>query len=87
MLAILKAHSLEFYIFAAVVVTLTGICKSGFSLDSVPLRSLSSPFMCNPLKAAATMLPILSVMDCLGLWAKRKLCLLAPAFFSFLSST
>ncbi|MFB0990796.1 MAG: hypothetical protein QMB78_01060, partial [Rhodospirillales bacterium] len=30
MLAILKAHSLEFYVFAAVAVTLNGISKSRF---------------------------------------------------------
>ena len=45
MLAILKAHSLEFYVFAAVTVTLNGIPKIGFSLDAVSVRSLSSPFM------------------------------------------
>ena len=30
MLAILKAHNLEFYVFAAVAVTLNGISKSRF---------------------------------------------------------
>ena len=73
MLAILRAHSLEFYIFVAVAVTLTGIFKSGFSGGVGAITVAIIAIYMSPLKAAAIMLPILCVMDCLGLWAYRKI--------------
>ena len=86
MLAILKAHSLEFYVFAAVAVTLNGISKSRFFVGFGVITVAIIAVYVTPLRTAATKLPILCVMDCLGLWAQRKRCLLVPAFF-FLSST
>ena len=73
MLAILQARSLEFCTFAAVAVTLTGISKSGFSGGVGAITVAIIAIYISPLKATAIMLPILCVMDCLGLWAFRKI--------------
>ena len=73
MLAILQARSLEFYVFAAVAVTLTGISKSGFSGGVGAITVAIIAIYVSPLNAAAIMLSILCVMDCLGLWAYRKI--------------
>lgn len=72
MLEALQAHSIGFYAFAAFAVTLTGISKSGFSggVGSITVAILA--IFTSPLAAAAIMLPILCVMDYLGLWAYRK---------------
>ena len=68
MLAILKAHNLEFYVFAAVAVTLNGISKSRFFVGFGVITVAIIAVYVTPLRAAATMSPILCVMDCLGLW-------------------
>ena len=73
MLAILQAHSLEFYIFAAVAVTLTGISKSGFSGGVGAITVAIIAIYMSPLKAAAIMLPILCVMDCLAFGHTEKI--------------
>ena len=69
MLTILKAHSLEFYVFAVVAVTLTGISKSWFVVGLGAITVAIIAVYVSPLGAVATMLPILQVIDCLGLWA------------------
>ncbi len=60
-----------FYGIAAVAVLIVGISKGGFGgglgVVGVPLMSLAIP----PLQAAAILLPILCVMDLVGLWAFR----------------
>ncbi len=60
-----------FWIMAIIAVIVTGISKGGFGglgLLAVPLMSLSI----SPLQAAGIMLPILIVMDWIGVWSYRK---------------
>lgn len=60
-----------FYLAAIPAVLITGIAKGGFggiALMAVPLMSL----VMSPVQAAGIMLPILIVMDAVGLWAFRK---------------
>ena len=74
-----------FYLVAVPAVLLFGIAKGGFGgafgLLAVPLMAL----VVSPLQAAAVLLPILCVMDLIGLWAYRgrwlwpELRILAPA--------
>lgn len=73
MLEILQAQSLGFYAFAAFAVILTGISKSGFSGGVGAVTVAIMAIFISPLKAAAIMLPILVLMDYLGLWAYRKI--------------
>lgn len=60
-----------FYAVAVPAILLTGISKGGFAAGlgilTVPLMSLAV----SPLTAAGIMLPILVVMDMIGLWAYR----------------
>lgn len=60
-----------FYLVAVIAILLTGISKGGFGSGiggmAVPLLSL----YISPLQAAGIMLPILCVMDLVGLWAYR----------------
>ena len=72
MLETLQAQSLGFYVFAAFAVLLTGISKSGFSGGVGSITVAIMAVFVSPLKAAAIMLPILCLMDYLGLWAYRK---------------
>ncbi len=62
---------LVFYYVAVPAVILTGISKGGFAggvgIMTVPMLALVS----SPAQAAAIMLPILCVMDIVGLWAYR----------------
>ncbi|NQW01730.1 MAG: sulfite exporter TauE/SafE family protein, partial [Rhodospirillales bacterium] len=53
-------------------VLLTGISKSGFSGGVGSITVAIMAVFVSPLKAAAIMLPILVLMDWLGLWAYRK---------------
>ena len=61
-----------FYAVAIPAICLTGLAKGGFLGGaggmSVPLMSLAI----SPVQAAAIMLPILIVMDCIGVWAYRR---------------
>ena len=61
-----------FYALAAVAVLVVGVSKGGFggglAMVAVPLMSLAV----SPLTAAGVMLPILCVMDLVGLWAYRR---------------
>lgn len=61
-----------FYVLAVVALLIVGISKGGFGgglgVIAVPLMSLAVP----PFRAAALMLPILCVMDLVGLWAYRR---------------
>lgn len=61
-----------FYLAAVPAVLLTGISKSGFSGGvgalTVPLMAL----FVSPVAAAAIMLPILCVMDVIGIWVYRR---------------
>jgi uncharacterized membrane protein YfcA len=60
-----------FYMVAIPAVLLTGISKGGFAgglgLMAVPAMALTIP----PIQAAGIMLPILIVMDLIGVWAYR----------------
>jgi uncharacterized membrane protein YfcA len=60
-----------FYLLAVPAVLLAGISKGGFGgglgILAVPLMSLAVA----PPQAAAVMLPILCVMDLMGVWAYR----------------
>lgn len=62
----------DFYVFAIPAVLIAGISKGGFGggigMVSTPLLAMSV----SPLQAAAIMLPILIVMDILGLIAYRR---------------
>lgn len=61
-----------FYMLAVPAILLVGISKGGFggglAMMGVPLISLAS----DPLTAAAILLPILCLMDVVGIWAYRK---------------
>jgi len=61
-----------FYVVAIPAVIMVGISKGGFAggigLIAVPLMALTI----SPLQAAGIMLPILMVMDAMGVWAYRK---------------
>ena len=60
-----------FYFAAIPAVLITGIAKGGFggiALMAVPLMSL----VISPIQAAGIMLPILILMDAVGVWAFRK---------------
>jgi uncharacterized membrane protein YfcA len=61
-----------FYAAAVPAVLITGISKGGFAgglgVVAVPLMSLVVP----PLEAAGILLPILMVMDLIGLWGYRR---------------
>jgi hypothetical protein len=61
-----------FVAIAVLAVLIVGIAKSGFlgglGVLGVPLLTLVMP----PVKAAAVMLPILIVMDLVGIWAYRR---------------
>lgn len=60
-----------FWSVAVVAVVLTGLSKGGFAglgTLSLPLLALVIP----PIQAAAIMLPILMVQDCVSVWAYRK---------------
>jgi uncharacterized membrane protein YfcA len=61
----------DFYFFAIPAVILVGLSKGGFAgsmgMLGVPIMALSL----SPVQAAAIMLPILVVMDMVGLWAYR----------------
>lgn len=60
-----------FWTIATVAVLLTGLSKGGFAgigTLSLPLLALVIP----PIQAAAIMLPILMVQDCVSVWAYRK---------------
>jgi uncharacterized membrane protein YfcA len=75
---------LEFYLLAAPVVVMVGVSKGGFGsglgMLAVPLLAL----LIDPRLAAAIMLPILCVMDGIGLWSfrghfdKQNLAILVP---------
>ena len=60
-----------FYMAAIPALLLTGISKGGFAggigLIAVPLMALTV----SPVQAAGIMLPILMVMDLIGVWAWR----------------
>lgn len=60
-----------FYAVAVPAVLITGVSKSGFGgalgVASVPIMALAIP----PVQAAAILLPILCLMDLMGLWAYR----------------
>ena len=60
-----------FYVAAVPAVLLFGIAKGGFGgglgVVAVPLMAL----VVSPLQAAAVLLPILCLMDLVGLWAYR----------------
>lgn len=64
----------QFYLLAVPVVLMIGISKGGFSgalgIVAVPLLTL----ILSPIQAAAIILPILCVMDILGLIAYRRTC-------------
>ncbi len=68
----LTALSPGFYLFAGVAVVFTGVSKSGFSGGVGAITVAIMAVFISPFKAAAIMLPILCVMDYLGLWAYRK---------------
>lgn len=72
MLEALQSLSLQFYLFAAFAVLLTGVSKSGFSGGVGSITVAIMAVFISPFKAAAIMLPILCVMDYLGFWAYRK---------------
>lgn len=61
-----------FYAAAVPAVLITGISKGGFAgglgVVAVPLMALAIP----PLEAAGILLPILMVMDLIGLWGYRR---------------
>ena len=60
-----------FWLAAVIAVIITGISKGGFGglgLLAVPLMALTI----SPVQAAGIMLPILIVMDWVGIWAYRK---------------
>lgn len=60
-----------FWITAVIAVIITGISKGGFgglALMAVPLMALTI----SPVQAAGIMLPILIVMDWVGVWTYRK---------------
>jgi uncharacterized protein len=61
-----------FYLAAVPAILFTGIVKGGFGTGAgilaVPLMALTVP----PLQAAAIMLPILCLMDLVGLWSYRR---------------
>ncbi len=61
-----------FYALAVPAVLLTGISKGGFAggigLVAVPMMALAI----SPVQAAGILLPILMVMDTIGLWAYRR---------------
>jgi uncharacterized membrane protein YfcA len=61
-----------FYVAAVPAVLLSGINKGGFGsglgILSVPLMALAIP----PLQAAAILLPMLCLMDLVGVWAYRR---------------
>jgi uncharacterized protein len=61
-----------FYVVAVPAVLLSGINKGGFGsglgILSVPLMALAVP----PLQAAAILLPMLCLMDVVGVWAYRR---------------
>ena len=72
-----------FYLAASAAVVLIGLSKGGFS----GLSNLAMPLLTltiSPVKAAALLLPIMVVQDCVGVWAfrrefdKRNLLILAP---------
>ncbi len=74
-----------FYLFAVPAILIVGLSKGGMGgglgMVAVPMMSLSVP----PAQAAAIMLPILCVMDLVGVWGFRgvydraNLCILLPA--------
>ncbi len=72
MLDVLQAFSWQFYLFAGFAVILTGISKSGFSGGVGSITVALMAIYVSPVQAAAIMLPILCLMDYLGLWAYRK---------------
>ena len=61
-----------YYVIAVPMVLITGISKGGFGMGlgimSVPAMSLVVP----PLQAAGIMLPILCLMDLVGVWTYRR---------------
>lgn len=60
-----------FWVLCTVAVLLTGVSKGGLGIAgglSVPILAL----MISPVQAAAIMLPILIVMDWVGVWAYRR---------------
>lgn len=64
-------HDPIFWAVAVVSVLITGVSKGGFgglALLAVPLMAL----VISPIQAAGIMLPILIVMDWVGIWAYRK---------------
>ena len=71
LLSLLVAEPL-FYAAAVPAILFTGIVKGGFGTGAgilaVPLMALSVP----PLQAAAIMLPILCLMDLVGMWGYRR---------------
>lgn len=72
MLDVLQSLSWQFYLFSGFAVILTGISKSGFSGGVGAITVALMAIYVSPVKAAAIMLPILCLMDYLGLWAYRK---------------
>ena len=64
-------HDPIFWAVAVFSVLITGISKGGFgglALLAVPLMAL----VISPIQAAGIMLPILIIMDCVGVWTYRK---------------
>ena len=61
-----------FYIIAVPAVLVTGISKGGFGSGLGVLAVPAMALVVSPVQAAGVMLPILCVMDAVGIWNYRR---------------